>query len=243
LTDPGLRFLVLVSEAMRRDVLDLLPDFDTRKIRVIPPGVDPARFARVDRETGRDRLSREWGVPREGVRLVFAAGGDFEKRNVATLAQALLRLADRPDWHLVLVGAREGQVSWPGALRPRTSFLGRVADVGPVYAGCDLMVYPAWYDEFAMVVLEAMASGLPVILTRTVGAAEVLGERNRAQGVLSDPADAVALAARIARFLEDPGERRAMGEENRAAADRLRWTSIYRAYRALYDEVAAVDKA
>jgi UDP-glucose:(heptosyl)LPS alpha-1,3-glucosyltransferase len=237
--DPGLRMLVLVSKQMRQDILDLLPNFDSSKFRIIYPGVDPQRFRKHSREEIRSRLGKEFGIPTGARWLVFAAGGDFEKRNMKTMGQALLKLRDRDDWRMLFVGARKDQFPWPKELEDRSYFLGRLDDIGTVLPGCDLMVYPAWYDESPLSCLEAMASGLPLVVSRTVGTSEIISEDNKATGILDDPGNADKLAQLIGGMLSNETLRRRIGEENRKAAEGFSWEAIYRQYRDLYEEVAA----
>ena len=86
-------------------------------------------------------------------------------------------------------------------------------------------------------VLEAMASGLPVITARTVGAAELI---TPASGiVLDDPEDTVALTAAIARLVEDLKGRKAMGAAARTIAEQWSCRRMAQSYWKLYEEVLA----
>jgi glycosyltransferase involved in cell wall biosynthesis len=237
--DPGLQFLVLVSEQQRKEVLDLLPHFDQDKIRVIYPGVDTERFARYSRDEIRGRLSREFGIPLQTTWLVFAAGGDFEKRNLATLGKALIKLHTRTDWSILFVGGNKDQIPWPKELANRSFFLGRLDDIGTVLPGCDFMVYPAWYDEFALVCLEAMASGLPLLVSQTVGVSEILSDLNKASGVLEHPGDVEKLTTLIVKFLSSPSLRQRVSADNRIKSKTLTWGNFYNQYKVLYEKVSA----
>lgn len=243
LLDPRLQRLVVVSEPMKQDVLQLVPDFDPRKFRVIYPGVDVENFHPAKRGAARQTISDRYGIPIDALWIVTAAGGDFEKRNVATLAKALTRINHRKDWVFLCVGAEKGMFPWPAEIAGRSYFLGRLNDIGAVLPGGDLFAYPAWFDEFAMVCLEAMASGLPLVVSKTVGMSEVLSGANRVQGVLARPDDDAALAGALAKFLDDGVLRRAAGTANRETASGLSWPAIYRQYAALYEEVAEIKTA
>lgn len=237
--DPTLRFLVSVSEQQGKEVLDLLPEFDQSKMRVIYPGVDVFRFQKHSRESVRARLSEKFGISRDAKWLVFAAGGDFEKRNIVTLGKALLMLKNRSDWKMIFIGGQESEIPWPRELKDRSYFLGRLDDIGKVLPGCDMMVYPAWYDEFAMVCLESMASGLPLVVSRTVGASEVISASNKEVGILDNPSDAIKLAQLIENLLSNDSLRQRISDENRKMAQGFSWDKIYRKYKTLYEEVAA----
>lgn len=236
--DPNLRFLVLVSGHQRKAVLDLLPDFDQSKMVVIYPGVEALRFQKNSRESIRARLSREIGISQDKKWLVFVAGGDFEKRNLNTLGKALLKLKQRADWEMVFIGGNRNQIAWPRDLMDRSYFLGRMDDVGTILPGCDMMVYPAWYDEFALVCLESMASGLPLVVSQTVGASEVLSPNNKEVGILSNPSDATKLAQVIETLLTNDSLRQRISEDNRKIALAHSWGNVYRKYKTLYEEVS-----
>jgi UDP-glucose:(heptosyl)LPS alpha-1,3-glucosyltransferase len=237
--DRNLRFLVLESQQQRKEVLDLIPDFDQSKMRIIYPGVDPQRFQKYSRQEIRARLSKEFGIPPQTTWLVFAAGGDFEKRNLATLGKALLLLRHRTDWKMIFIGGRQDQIAWPRELGDRSYFLGRMDDIGTVLPGCDMLVYPAWYDEFALVCLESMASGLPLVVSRTVGASEVISTANKEVGILNDPSDTEKLAHLIENLLSNAPLRQRIAEENRKISQDFSWDNIYQKYKVLYNEVAA----
>ncbi len=85
-------------------------------------------------------------------------------------------------------------------------FAGAVDDPTPFYAAADVYVQPTWYDPCSLVVLEAMACGLPVVTTRFNGAGELI-ERGRTGDVLQDPGDEVELAVAISKWT--PKEARA----------------------------------
>jgi UDP-glucose:(heptosyl)LPS alpha-1,3-glucosyltransferase len=92
----------------------------------------------------------------------------------------------------------------------RVLFLGAVPDVGECFAGCDAFAFPSFYDPCSLVVLEAMAAGLPVITTKKNGAGELLDEGK--DGFVIDSAwDTEALSERIRRLVAEPGLRMEMG--------------------------------
>ena len=95
----------------------------------------------------------------------------------------------------------------------RVTFLGAVDDIGECFAGCDAFAFPSFYDPCSLVVLEAMAAGLPVITTRHNGACELLDE-GKDGFVIDSPWDVEALSDRIHRLLADRALRATMG--NRA---------------------------
>src|SRR5207248_1037132 len=91
-------------------------------------------------------------------------------------------------------------------------FLGEVADLAPLYAAADIFILPTIYDPFSNACLEALASGLPVITTRSNGFSEII--ENEVHGsIVDDPANLVRLRDAI-RFWSDPSRRGAARSAN-----------------------------
>ena len=100
-------------------------------------------------------------------------------------------------------------------------------------------VYPAWYDEFALVCLEAMASGLPLLVSQTVGVSEILSDLNKASGVLEHPGDVEKLTTLIVKFLSNPSLLQHVSIDNRLKSKTLTWGNFYNQYKVLYEKVSA----
>ncbi|MFH1923203.1 MAG: glycosyltransferase family 4 protein, partial [Planctomycetota bacterium] len=96
------------------------------------------------------------------------------------------------------------------------TFTGTVHDTVPFYAAADVYVHPTYHDSCSLVVLEALASGLPVITSRLNGAAELLTEGVEG-AVMPDPADVDDLLARLEPMF-DPSVRIRMGRAARRLA-------------------------
>jgi glycosyltransferase involved in cell wall biosynthesis len=99
----------------------------------------------------------------------------------------------------------------------------RGVESAPVRAfqAADVFVYPSRYDPFGLVVSEAMACGLPVVVSRTIGVAEWV-EHGR-NGLLCDPADPGSLGRSLASLAADPGLARALGQAARQAVLQYSW--------------------
>jgi UDP-glucose:(heptosyl)LPS alpha-1,3-glucosyltransferase len=148
-------------------------------------------------------------------------GSGFARKGVATAIAALARLGDRTA-RLLVVGKDRGE----GAMRTaaaragvagRVHFAGGQDDVKPWYGAADCFVLATLYDPFPNAALEALASGLPAVVTRQCGAAELVKEG--ATGRVVDALDADALA----RAMEDIAGRVTddMREDARASVTHL----------------------
>ncbi|MCL4190989.1 MAG: glycosyltransferase family 4 protein [Thermoguttaceae bacterium] len=153
--------------------------------------------------------------------LFLIVAHNYRLKGVPQLIAAIARLAamGRPV-QLVVVGGKHVAAGRALAIRHRAAsavtFTGPVADTAPYYAAADVYVQPTFYDPCSLVVLEALASGLPVVTSQFNGAAELLTEG--VEGcILANPADVDELTTRLHAML-DATLRYRMGEAARGLA-------------------------
>lgn len=233
--------IVCVSGALAEQTSDHLPAALRDRLRVVPNGVDTARFApRADPARG-DRL-----------RVVFV-GRMIPDKGADVLLDAVARLG-RDDVELTLVGSQNfdaGATPSPFErdLRTRAAALGdRVrllpftarAEVAGVYRQADVVVVPSrWAEPFALTVMEGMASGVPVVASAVGGIPEVMGDAS----VLVRPDDAGELAAALEALADDEPLRRRIGSACRAWALTHDWAWSRSRLDAVLAEVAGVSPA
>ena len=172
----GARRVVCPSNMVAKELGKRYPAAKERLV-VAPSGVDLERFHPRERVRASHRLRQIARCPAHAPLIVLAARNPELKGFPAALA-ALAPLQHKP-WHLLLAGVKR-----PGRWRQfaqRRGLAGRVtvsADVDPVElaAGADLCILPTWRDTFGLVILEALASGTPVLATQQAGASELLGD-------------------------------------------------------------------
>ncbi|HSQ60032.1 MAG TPA: glycosyltransferase family 4 protein [Acidobacteriota bacterium] len=220
--------MIAVSEPARDYVTRHFP----REATIVPNGVDLDRF-----RPGAPRLERyDDGVPN----ILFV--GRFDPRKgLPDLLRACARLArEGVPFRLILVGdgRLRGRVERlaRGALDGRVHFEGRVDHdrLPAYYATADLFCSPATGGEsFGMVLLEAMALGVPVIATDLPGHRTVVAHDR--EGLLVPRRDPAALAGAIRRLLSDAGERRRLGANGLARAASYGWDAIAERLEAIYD--------
>jgi alpha-1,3-rhamnosyl/mannosyltransferase len=186
---------------------DLMSYFDTdgRKIEVIYPGVaDLFRRPLADEEV--ERVLARHGVERPYLLFV---GNPKPHKNLDNVIAAFARVvaAGRFDGDLVCVGGRDHSQArlLHGAARlgiaDRVRMLGHVAEesLPALYRGAKIFLYPTLYEGFGLPVVEAMASGVPVITSSTSSLREI----STGYAELVDPLDVEAMAATISRCLAD----------------------------------------
>ena len=213
----GSRLFVALSEMVKRDMVRYhgVPD---DLVRVVYNGVDTERFSPVHRARDRDAVRRRLGVGSETLFLLVAH--NFRLKGLFPLIEAMGLLAREGHGVRLAVVGRSNPRSFIAQARrqgcqSRVAFLGDAGDPVPLYAAADVYVQPTFYDPCSLVVLEALASGLPVITSVYNGAGELLTPPREGY-VLNDPADVRELAGRMRELLER--ERR---EEAGGAARRL----------------------
>lgn len=204
------------------------------RFRVIPNGVDVARFA--------DAAPVPEIVDAPHPTLLFVGRLEPRKGLEPMIRAFTLLKTRRPDVRLYVVG--EGperdrcQQLLPARLRADVVFLGRVAndELPRFFASCDLYVSPALGGEsFGIVLLEAMAAGRPLVASDIPGYRSVA--RDGEQGRLVPPGDARALADAIDDLLGNPALQRAMAEEGRRTASGYDWPVVAARIREVYEGV------
>ena len=222
--------VVAVSETIRRELTAIgVPD---ERIRVIINGVDLQEF-RPGAEI-RDDL----GLP-DGVTVALFAGDlRTSRKNLDTVLQALILT---PDLHLAIAGSTDGSpypmLSKALGLSSRVHFLGHRSDMPALMRAADLFVFPSRYEPFGLVLLEALASGLPVVTAAAVGGASIL---TPACGiVLPDPNAVDTLAAALCTLAQDDERRQKMGVAARAVAEQHSWSHMAQAYLNVCRDAAA----
>jgi len=180
-----------------------------------PLGIDSEVFHPSRR---RDTLRRELGLPEE-VRLLVYAGRFTADKKLPLLIDGVRKLG--PRYHLLLVG---GGAELPR--HPQLHFMPFQRDqrqLAGVLASCDLLVHPGDCETFGLIVLEAMACGLPVVATSGGGVAELVDEQT---GILARPNDVDSLAGAIeavyARDMERLG-----AQARRKAREQYDWRQIF----------------
>ena len=231
--------LVAVAPEVRDELLAMGIGHPSRW-HVVPVGVDTRGLleARPDQRVARARL----GLPLDGP-IVGCVGRLVPVKDHDTFFRAARRvLADRPDVTFVLAGDGESrdrlQRVATEMLGDRVRFLGWVNDLPALYAAFDVVVLTSKLEGTPVALIEAAASGRPVVATNVGGVAQVVRDGNT--GLLVPPRDDVAVAANVLMLLEDPEGARRMGDEGaRWVHDRFSDARLADELAELYGELLA----
>jgi glycosyltransferase involved in cell wall biosynthesis len=218
---------IVVGGSFARDTL-VASGVDPAKIRVNPYGVDWAEYAAAAEAASSS-------PPGRPLRFLFA-GSVIARKGVPLLIEAWQRLAPRNAelWLAGHCGKRER------ALIPRLPglrLLGRVPhhDIPRLYAQTDVFILPSLIEGFALVLLEALASGLPIISTRHTGAIELVTDP--LLGCIIEAGSVEAIEAALRHYLAQPPERRQVRAVAAALAQPFSWTSYGDRWAALLQEL------
>jgi D-inositol-3-phosphate glycosyltransferase len=188
------------------------------RVRVVPYGVDRARFHPGDRQAARAAL----GVARRHVLAFVGRLQPLKGPDVAVLALAdLVRQRPDLDVELLVVGGASGNGGGEPARLARLAADAGVADrvrflaaqphdrLATVYQAADLVLMPSWSESFGLVALEAQACGIPVVAAGVGGLQHAVGDGTT--GVLVASHQPEAWAGAVARLLSNPRRLAAMG--------------------------------
>ena len=209
---------------------------DPAKLRLFPRGVDVARFTPAKRSA---KTAKQFAMG-DGPRLLYAGRVSREK-DLHLLADAFRKLClAHPNATLTIVG------DGPYLDDLRKSLAGTPAiftgyregeELADLFAASDLFVFPSATDTFGNVVLEAQASGLPIIVTNQGGPMENIVPDET--GLVVPAGDASALYRAIAGLLAEPERMRAMGRAGRVYAEKRTIDQAFEDYWTMYDETSA----
>jgi glycosyltransferase involved in cell wall biosynthesis len=218
--------VIAISRVIRKNLLEthpLRPD----QVGIIHHGINMERF--VPAADRRDRLRGELGVGKQE-RLVGIVGRlDMAKGHLQFLEVAQRILPEFPATRFIIVGeATRGEDEDANAILDRIEkadlgdrmiLTGYRDDVPDLLGAMDLFLFPTHAEAFGLVIVEAMAMGLPVVSANCDGVPDIVEEGRT--GLLVNPRDVEGLTAAVGTLLKDGEMRRAFGKAGRARAETL----------------------
>jgi glycosyltransferase involved in cell wall biosynthesis len=228
------------SETTKADIVRRL-QINPERIAVIPWGCDE----RFQPKGDPDRCAAVQQKYRLPARYLLFVGTLEPRKNLTTLlhAYAMLRAEGRGDGLKLVVAGRMGWLYGDIfaavkalALEEEVIFTGFVddEDLPHLYREAQLFVFPSLYEGFGLPILEAMASGVPVVTSNTASLPEVAGDA----AILVDPRDPKAVAEGIAQVLAEEQLREALTQKGLDRARRFTWQSVAQKTLALYTTLA-----
>ncbi len=223
----SMRHAVAVSNRVRDELLAF--GVPRNKVEVIPNGVDLDDFKPGSAD--RLRLKLPWGV----LLALFVGDTMTDRKNLSTVLRAIKHL---PGVHLAIAGKMEGS-PFPSlrdelGLKDRVHFLGYRRDVPDLMRAADVVVFPSAYEPFGLVVLEALATGTPVVTAIGVGSAPIAAEAG--MPIVERCTDDRELADAIQTSLH-LGANSSTAARARRVAERFSWSSMAAQYLDLFQRL------
>jgi UDP-glucose:(heptosyl)LPS alpha-1,3-glucosyltransferase len=240
----GYGSLVVANSDMVRGHFGHYYGIAPESVRVVRSAIDPARFAADDRPRRRAAWRSRWRFDADETVALFLAT-NYRLKGLEPLLRSLRHLPERCRFKLAVAGRTSNGPYETLARRlgvaERVRFVGFYADPRDAYFGSDLLAHPTFYDPCSLVVLEALACGLPVVTSRYNGASELLSPPDEGF-VIDDPHDGRRLGQCLTLLL-DPERRAGCAAAARQAAARWTFEHHYHDLLAAFAEAAAARRA
>lgn len=237
----GYKKIIAVSEEVRRDLLRqyAVPE---ERMAVLYNGVDQRRFHPALREQFRSKIRARWHIPQESPLVLFVGNG-FRRKGLDFLL-SVWSVPALGKVYLLVVGDDARLSAYKARARgiagERMVFAGRQEDVENFYAAADVVALPSLQEAFGNVVLESLAAGLPVLVSRRAGAAELLTGA-LVEGIVDRLDDREELVGKLGRLLE----RRAdplISAEARRLGEKFSWEKHFHQFEALLRDVCKLER-
>jgi UDP-glucose:(heptosyl)LPS alpha-1,3-glucosyltransferase len=194
-------------------------------VTVVENGYSPAEFDPERRRSLRAAAREELGYAEHDVVACLVAN-EWQRKGLPTVLAALAR-PEAAGMRLLLAGRIDPAPLLdraPPAVAARVRYVGSAADVGRVHAAADCLVMPTQYEAFSLAVIEALASGLPVVVSDVPGAADAVTDGHNGY-LLSDPVDDAGLAVLLGRLADGP-TRAALAAAAAPSVAPYRWDTL-----------------
>ena len=220
--------IVAVSQKVKEELVSI--GVPSTKIRTIINGVDLEEF--TPGNTSRTQL----GLPENVPLALFVGDIRTTRKNLDTILHGLVKV---PNLHLAVVGSTEGspfpQLAASLGLGKRVHFLGYRRDIAEIMRTADVFVFPSRYEACTLVLLEAMASGLPVITATSTGGAELVTSESGI--VLPDCNEIDGLSKAMLSLVSNSLLMESMGKAGRSVAEQHSWKIMAQTYVDLFEEL------
>lgn len=241
-TDPTCKFLLPVSTLAQEQYQQEFPETRDR-LRVVHPGIDLMRFTQSHKEVTRSRIRGQFNIEPSAFVILFV-GMNFELKGLDPLISAVAEVIRKKPAHaqqikLLVVGKgnqdRYRKIAENHGIQNTVIFAGvQNEGIEQFYAAADIYALLSGFDTFGMTVLEAMASQLPVIISHTVGAKDLVTEG--VNGYVVEKNNITDISDRIIALL-NPEQRLKMGQAARRVAKRRSWTNMAMELTEIYESI------
>jgi len=249
---PQSQMLIAISESVKCEYLEL--GVAEEVIRYVPNGVALERFVlTVDREQVRALFSLK-----QKSFVFLSVGRNHPKKNYSMLIKAagLLQSMTNKSFEVVLVGSGVEALEQDKKLfgNPPVQLISEIGDTKllnkipeipgknlvDLYLAADVFVFPSLVETFGIVIIEAMAAGLPVIVGDSPGCRDII--RNGMDGIMVDPLNPIAIAEKMLLLMSNVARREDYAKRARTRAESFSWETVVDDYCSLYHESMQLKK-
>jgi UDP-glucose:(heptosyl)LPS alpha-1,3-glucosyltransferase len=234
----------IAVSSLTKDIFLQEYKINPEKISVVQPGIDLKDYNITDREGQRLKLRKELGIALSEPVILFVSM-NFEIKGLDNIIQSLAKLkADGKSFKLLVVG--KGNVKKYTRLASQAQIANDIIFTGilsrekliQIYLSSDIYIMLSKFDTFGMVVLEAMAAGLPVIISSNVGAKDLVQE-DKNGFIIGNTSDYGYIASKL-KILFDENIRRKMSAAAYQTATENTWDMVATKYQDIYTDILAV---
>jgi UDP-glucose:(heptosyl)LPS alpha-1,3-glucosyltransferase len=232
------RKVIACSTLVKRELMEnyRVPDSD---IVVVPNGVDLEEFHPRNRDAFRNDVRSQYHAGNQDILLLFV-GHEFGRKGLEAAIRALALLKQQ-HVKLLVCGSDNAlpfqKLAVKLGVHQQIIFAGAQAEVKKFYAAADVFLLPTLHEAFGLVITEAMASALPVVVSKDAGAAIDVIEDDKDGLLLSDPRSPEEVAQKIRRLAEDSPFRAKIGVQAREKVVGYSWDTCAQKVLEVYEEV------
>ena len=237
--EKGSKKIIVASEFLKRGILEnyKVPE---EKIVVIPFGVNLNEFKLNPQK--RIEIRKKYNIDENDIVLMLS-GYEFKRKGLKYIIEALPLV--KSNVKVLAVGEEDPKIYKELAadlgVLDKVIFTGFVPKIKDYYSTADIFVFPTTYEPFGITTLEAMATGLPIIISKTAGSAEIL-EDGKEGLLLDNPTDSKEIAEKINLLVNNKDLRKQMGENAYKTAQKYSWTKVAQQILEVYKKVLSIEK-
>ncbi len=226
--------IVAVSDAIKNELMKNY-NVPEKKIKTIYNGVNLLQFSLKNRKNIKYEIRRKYKM-RTNEKIMLFVGNPFSRKGLKFLIESLPFIKNAK---LIIIG-RDNinpylELAEKLKVRDKIIYIEFVDKISEYFAAADIFVFPTLYEPFGLVILEAMASGLPVITSRTAGAAELI-EDGKEGLLLDDPASPKEIAEKV-NYLIDNNLINRIGRNARKKTEKYTWERTAKEWLRVFEEI------
>jgi UDP-glucose:(heptosyl)LPS alpha-1,3-glucosyltransferase len=220
------RRFIAISNGIKRELMECY-GVPADKISVIPNGVNTDEFNPALKKEPRNRVRNLYGIRQDDFVIIFPAH-EFQRKGLTELIRVVAGIK-MPSMKVLVVGRDAPRpfmaLAEAEGCADRIIFAGSATRMGDFFNASDVLVFPTVYEPFGLIITEAMASGIPAVVSRSAGAAELITDG--VDGLLiQNPRDVVEIRRHILTLYNDVSLRKSMGAAARVTALKYSWANI-----------------